>query len=136
MKLTIRKAEKRDFAIVAPIVRAAAISFLNVEYLRGDIAHGCAFVMYDGNNFVGICSLIHDEMWHYDAIKRLYIAKEYRGKACATSLLSYVSNKSNGIVGCTPWIDNGAMRHILEELDFTLQYIFDDKWCYYAKQIG
>ena len=73
----------------------------------------------------------------YVALKRLCILnKKNRGKGIARFAIHSIMQSMHGCkVGCTPWEDNTAMRKILEDEGFRLEYKFDEKWCFYSKEI-
>lgn len=87
------------------------------------------------NKIIAILSLVYDNDYNYFAMKRLCILnKKNCGKGYAREMLAYVSARVNNKIGCTPWIDNNAMRHMLETLGFKLEYIFNEHWCFYSKE--
>lgn len=133
--MEIRLANKNDISKVSLILKSYDISYITIEHFREDVKFNRQFIMTENENIIAILSLVYDNQYNYYAMKRLLVTNEYKGKGYARIMLNYVSQKAQGKVGCTPWTNNAAMRHLLETLNFHLEYIFDNKWCYYVKQV-
>ena len=132
--MEIRRAINADYIKIVRAIRNKGIEYITPAHVKEDISLGRQFVMMDNNKVVAILSLVYDAEYGYFAMKRLCVTnKQNRGKGYAQMMLKHVSAQANGKVGCTPWIDNGAMRHTLEKLGFSLEYVFAEKWCFYSK---
>ena len=132
--MEIRRAINADYIKIVRAIQNKGIEYITPAHVREDIALGRQFVMMDNNKVVAILSLVYDAEFGYFAMKRLCVTnKQNKGKGYAQMMLKHVSAEVNGKVGCTPWVDNGAMRHTLEKLGFSLEYVFAEKWCFYSK---
>ena len=134
--MEIRKADAFDFARIVRCIQNKHISYITPEHVRWDVIFGRQYIMEnDKGKIVAMLSLVWDDSNNYWAMKRLCVPnKRNQGKGYAQEMLKYVSAQVPGEkVGCTPWVDNGAMRHTLEKLGFQLEYIFSEKWCFYSK---
>lgn len=133
--MEIRKAVASDLKKIVNGVRVKGLDYITPMHVREDILKDRQFVLVDNGKIIAILSLVEDHTFHYYAMKRLLILnKKNYGKGYAQALLQYVSTQAPGKVGCTPWVNNGAMRHMLEKLGFSLEYIFEEKWCFYSKK--
>ena len=132
--MEIRKATNNDYIRIVRSIQNKKIDYITPAHVKEDIANNRQFVMVDNEKVVAILSLVYDTNYNYYAMKRLCVMnKKNQGKGFAKAMLAYVSKQTTEKVGCTPWIDNGAMRHTLEKLGFGLEYIFEKKWCFYSK---
>jgi len=132
--MEIRRAVNADYIKIVRAIQNKGIEYITPAHVREDISLGRQFVMVDNNKVIAILSLVWDAEYGYFAMKRLCVTnKQNKGKGYAQMMLKHVSAQANGKVGCTPWIDNGAMRHSLEKLGFSLEYVFAEKWCFYSK---
>lgn len=94
------------------------------------------YVVVEENKLLAILSLVPEKEYGYTAIKRLCILnKKNQGKGIARFALHEIQKVVHGKIGGTPWVDNGATRHLFETEGFTLQYVFNEKWCYYMKEV-
>lgn len=92
------------------------------------------YVVAEGEKILAILSLVEEKEYNYTAIKRLCILnKKNRGKGIARFALHEIQKVVSGRIGATPWTDNAPVRHILETEGFVLQYVFNERWCFYAK---
>lgn len=132
--MIIRRAKSTDFAAINLILKSE-INYITLRHVEEDIKQKRLFVGIEDGNIIAILSLVPEIEYNYTAMKRLLVAEDYKGHGYAQQMINYVSRQVKGKVGCTPWTDNAAMRHMLEKLDFHLEYIFNEKWCYYAKQV-
>ena len=133
--MEIRRAVNADYIKIVRAIQNKHIDYITPAHVREDIALGRQFVMIDNEKVIAILSLVYDADYGYFAMKRLCVTnKKNKGKGYAQMMLSAVSGQASGKVGCTPWADNGAMRHTLEKLGFSLEYIFSEKWCFYSKK--
>ena len=131
----IRKANNNDYIRIVRVIQNKHINYITPAHVKEDIKNNRMFVMIIDEKIVAILSMVFDNDYKYYAMKRLCVLnKKNRGKGYARELLQFVSLQARGKVGCTPWIDNNAMRHILESMGFKLEYIFDECWCFYSKE--
>lgn len=129
-----RKATTDDYIRIVRSIQNKHISFLTPSHVKEDIALDRQYVIEEQGKIIAILSAVYDNDYHYTALKRMCVPnRKNHGKHLATILTKYVSEQIEGKVGCTPWVDNTATRHILESLGFSLEYIFNDVWCFYAK---
>ena len=132
--MEIRRAVNADYIKIVRAIQNKGIEYITPAHVKEDMSLGRQFVMVDNNKVIAILSLVWDAEYGYFAMKRLCVTnKQNKGKGYAQMMLKHVSAQANGKVGCTPWIDNGAMRHSLEKLGFSLEYVFAEKWCFYSK---
>lgn len=132
--MEIRRAKNSDFSAINLILKSD-IDYITPHHIRNDIKEKRLFVGIENGNVIAILSLVPEIEYHYIAMKRLLVAEGYNGKGYAQRMIKYVSEQAQGKVGCTPWVDNAALRHTLEKLNFHLEYIFNEKWCFYVKQV-
>lgn len=132
--MEIRKARQADYIHIVRSIQRKRIDYITPAHVQQDIESEQQFVMVDGVRVIAILSLVYDQEHGYYAMKRLLIPNRKNcGKGYAQMMLRFVSAQAQGKVGCTPWADNLAMRHTLEKLGFSLEYIFSEKWCFYSK---
>ena len=133
--MEIRKANQTDYIHITRSIQNKHIAQITPSLIKSDIQHSRLYVMTENNKIVGSVSFVYDDKYNYYAIKRLCIYnKKNHHKGYAFKLLQFVSKIKVNKIGCTPWEDNYAMKHMLEKLGFSLQYIFDEKWCFYLKE--
>lgn len=133
--MEIRKATASDVIGIIRAIQNKKIDYITPAHVREDVALGRQYVMVENGKVVAMLSLVWDKDYNYYSMKRLLIPnRKNKGKGYAQMMLQFVSMEAHGKVGCTPWIDNGAMRHMLEKLGFSLEYIFATKWCFYSKK--
>lgn len=115
-------------------LRQKKIPYITTTQFLKDVSNNQVYVLFEDNKPVAMCSVIWDSKYNYWAIKRLVcFKKRNNGKGYANLLISYCANIHFSPIGCTPWVDNKPMRHLLEKNGFKLQYIFDTKWCFYRR---
>ena len=132
--MEIRKATANDYIHIVRSIQNKGIEYITPAHIKADIENDRQFVMVNNEKIVAILSLVYDSNYNYYAMKRLCVMnKKNQGKGFAKAMLQFVSEQTTEKVGCTPWADKGAMRHTLEKLGFTLEYIFEKKWCFYSK---
>lgn len=135
--MTIRKATKSDYIRIVRATQNKHLDYLTANHIATDIALARCYVVEENDKAIATCSLVYDKQHNYHAIKRLAIfRKENKGRHIAEQFISYLL-ENGGVekIGCTPWTDNAPMRHILEKMGFSLEYIFAEKWCFYSKKI-
>ena len=134
--MTIRKSTMEDYLSIARSIQNKKLSYITPTLIKQDIQLGRQYVMTnDRNKIIAICSLVYEPNYKYYAIKRLCIPnKKNCGKGYAQAMLEYMIKQPSAKVGCTPWSDNKAMIKMLTRLGFTLEYIFNEKWCFYSKE--
>lgn len=133
--MEIRKANQNDYIHIVRSIQNKHIAYITPSLIKLDIQHSRLYVIIENNIIIGSVSFVYDDKYNYYAIKRLCIYnKKNHHKGYAFKLLQFVSKIKVNKIGCTPWEDNYAMKHMLEKLGFSLQYIFDEKWCFYLKE--
>lgn len=94
------------------------------------------YVVVEGKKILATLSLVEELDYGYTAVKRLCILnKKNYGKGIARFALHEVQRLVSGRIGATPWDDNIAMRKVLESEGFTMKYKFEQKWCFYVKEV-
>lgn len=134
--MTIRKSTEKDYISIVRSIQNKKIGYITPNLIKKDIEMGRQYIMVDDfGKIIAMLSLVYEPNFNYYSMKRLCVPnKKNGGKGYATMMLDYVSHQTTAKVGCTPWADNKAMRQILTKLGFTLEYIFDGKWCFYSKK--
>ena len=131
----IRKATAHDYKKIATALYNKKIPYITAAHSKEDIENNRQYVIEEKGKIIAIVSIVYDAQYNYYAIKRLCVLnKKNNGKGYAFQLLSYCATLSFPKIGCTPWSDNQAMRHMLNKLNFKLEYIFNEKWCFYSKE--
>lgn len=131
----IRKATAHDYKKIALALYNKKIPYITAAHSKEDIKNNRQYVIEEEGKIIAIVSIVYDAQYNYYAIKRLCVLnKKNNGKGYAFQLLSYCAALSFPKIGCTPWSDNQAMRHMLNKLNFKLEYIFNEKWCFYSKE--
>ncbi len=135
VSMEIRKATEADYIKVVRSVQCKKIAYITPSHVRQDIQNEQQFIMVEGTKLIAMLSLVYDPVHKYYAMKRLCVPnKRNQGKGYAVQMIQYVSSLVDGKVGCTPWVDNLAVRHTLEKLGFKYEYTFDEVWCFYSKE--
>lgn len=132
--MKIRLATQTDAYKIRNAVRCKNLLYCTPYQIADDFTNKRLYCVYEGDKVLATFSLVPEPNFKYTAVKRLCILnKKNQGKGIARFALHEVQRMVNGKIGATPWIDNGAVRHILEKEGFTLQYVFNERWCFYAK---
>lgn len=136
--MELRKA--RTVEEVQKIERAVALKKLpyctSAQIASDYYAYDRLYVVTEGEKILATLSLVEESEYGYMAVKRLCILnKKNRGKGIARFALHEIQKKVKGRIGGTPWVDNAPVRHIFETEGFTLQYVFNEKWCFYVKEV-
>lgn len=132
--MIITKAVEADYIHILRAMQNKHIEYISMQQIRIDIYNSCMYKCVDNGKIIAILSVVWDKTYNYYAIKRLCILqKKNRGKDITELFIDYIIGKYSGKIGCTPWVDNSAMRHILEKKGFVLEYIFSEKWCFYSR---
>lgn len=94
------------------------------------------YVVVEREKILATLSLVEEKEYGYTAVKRLCILnKKNCGKGIARFALHEVQKVVKGRIGGTPWVDNAPVRHLFETEGFVLQYVFNEKWCFYMKEV-
>lgn len=135
--MTIRKATNADYIRIVRSIQNKKLDYFSAVHVRADLAAGRCYVAEEQGKLIATASLVYDAEHKYHAIKRLSIFnKKNKGKKLAELMISHLTAECKGAkIGCTPWTDNEAMRHILQKQGFSLEYVFAEKWCFYAKEL-
>ena len=132
--MEIRFAEQKDLRQVMTI--DTNLPYISSFMLQTDLAQKRLLVGIEAGKIIATAALVPETNYDYTAIKRLYIDPSYNGRGYAQQMIEYIiAQYQEEKIGATPWITNGAMRHILEKQDFHLEYVFNDVWCFYSKQV-
>ena len=132
--MKIRLATQTDVYKIRNAVRRKNLLYCTPYQIADDFTNKRLYCVYEGDKVLATLSLVEEPEYGYTAVKRLCILnKKNQGKGIARFALHEIQKVVNGRIGATPWMDNGAVRHILEMEGFVLQYVFNERWCYYAK---
>lgn len=133
--MELRKATRKDIMKVCRAIGYKTnLPYIRVEDAMSDFLHDRIYVVAEGEKVFATVSLVPEPDYGYTAVKRLCILnKKNQGKGIARFALHEIQKMVNGRIGATPWTDNSAVRHILETEGFVLQYVFNERWCFYAK---
>ena len=132
--MIITKAVEADYIHILRAMQNKHIEYISMQQIRTDIYNSYMYKCVDNGKIVAILSVVWDKTYNYYAMKRLCILqKKNRGKGITELFIDFVSKNYFGKIGCTPWVDNSAMRHILEKKGFVLEYVFSEKWCFYSR---
>lgn len=134
--MELRKANHYDFMKVNSAVARKNITFCQTYHIQSDYNKGQLYVVVEGSKVFATISLVEEPNYGYTAIKRLCILnKKNCGKGIARFALQAIQRMVRGRIGATPWKDNIPVRHLFETEGFVLQYIFNEKWCFYVKEV-
>ena len=133
--MELRKATRKDLMKVCRAIGYKTnLPYIRVEDALSDFLHERIYVVAEGEKVFATVSLVPEPDYEYTAVKRLCILnKKNQGKGIARFALHEVQKVVKGRIGGTPWVDNAPVRHLFESEGFTLQYIFNERWCFYAK---
>lgn len=132
----IRLAQNSEAKSISCSIRNKKIDYNTARHVYEDLRNKRLYVLIDNNEkIIASCALVEESNYNYTAIKRLAIfKKENYGKGIASQFIKFFINTVDSSLGCTPWIDNIAMKKLLEKFGFQLQYIFSENHCFYLKQ--
>ena len=134
--MELRKATALDLRKVKVALNRKHIPYCTAEQIEADFNRGGLYVVADGLKVLAITSVVDEPNHGYIALKRGCVLNK---KNCRRGLMHFslkeLSSMLHGTIGATPWVDNVGARHLLESEGFTLRYIFNEKWCFYAKEV-
>ena len=134
--MELRKANELDFIRIHSAVCRKNISFCQHFHITTDFANDRLFAVVENDKVLATISLVEEPEYGYTAVKRLCILnKKNCGKGIARFALREVQKVVKGRIGGTPWVDNAPVRHLFETEGFVLQYVFNEKWCFYMKEV-
>lgn len=133
--MELRKANLYEVRNVARMVSRKHFDYITVNHLVRDYNNNQLYVVVEGEKILAIASLVPEPDYEYIAIKRLCVLNKGNcGKGIGSFAVRELSKVVSGErVGATPWTDNIAMRNLLESEGYQLQYVFNERWCFYAK---
>lgn len=133
--MELRKAQAMDWIrVFNAMSHKEEISFCTPTQVFCDFQAGREYIVVEDGKILATVSLVEEPEYGYTAIKRLCILnKKNQGKGIARFALHEIQKYVQGRIGGTPWIDNYKMCHLFESEGFILQYIFNERWCFYAK---
>ena len=133
--MELRKANLYEVRNVARVVGRKHFDYITVNHLVRDYNNNQLYVVVEGEKVLAIVSLVPEPDYEYIAIKRLCVLNKGNcGKGIGSFAVRELSKVVSGErVGATPWTDNIAMRNLLESEGYHLQYVFNERWCFYAK---
>lgn len=136
--MELRKASRKDLMKVCRAIGYKTnLPYIRVEDAMSDFLHDRLYVVAEGEKVFATVSLVEEPDYGYTAIKRLCILnKRNCGKGLARFALRELQKVVVGKkIGATPWVDNIAMRNLLESEGFAVQYVFQEVWCFYMKEV-
>lgn len=134
--MELRKANKYDFIKINNAVSKKNIPFCRSEQICSDFARERLYAVAEGDKVLATLSVVEEPSYGYTALKRLCILnKKNQGKGIARFALHEIQKVVSGRIGGTPWVDNAPVRHLFETEGFVLQYVFNEKWCFYMKEV-
>jgi len=132
----IREATQHDFAILVKMAQHIKIDYITPQHIQNDIFSKNLYVVVDkNNNIVAFGARVFDAHFQEYCIKRVCVPNaRNRGKGYAQEIIKYltVTRDRTFPLICTPWLDNYAMRHMLEDIGFKLHHVFNTNWCLYT----
>lgn len=132
--MELRKATHKDLMKVIHAIGYKDLPYITKSQENLDYNKKQLYVVADGEKVLACASLVWESQYEYFAVKRLCILNKHNcGKGIARFALRKLQKEVRGRIGGTPWIDNPKMCHLFESEGFTLQYIFNERWCFYAK---
>ena len=133
--MELRKANLYEVRNVARVVGRKHFDYITVNHLVRDYNNNQLYIVVEGEKILAIASLVPEPDYEYIAIKRLCVLNKGNcGKGIGSFAVRELSKVVSGErVGATPWTDNIAMRNLLESEGYQLQYVFNERWCFYAK---
>ena len=133
--MELRKANLYEVQKAARVVSRKHYDYITVNHLVRDYNNNQLYVVVEGEKILAIVSLVPEPDYEYIAIKRLCVLNKGNcGKGIGSFAVRELSKVVSGErVGATPWTDNIAMRNLLESEGYQLQYVFNERWCFYAK---
>ena len=134
--MELRKAEVMDWVRIHNAVCRKHLSFCTPTQIFTDYEMGRLYAVVEGDKVLATVSLVAEPTYGYTAIKRLCILnKKNHGKGIARFALHEIQRMVKGRIGATPWNNNIKMKHLLETEGFHLEYVFNQVWCFYVKEI-
>ena len=134
--MELRKATTMDWVRVFNALCRKDIPFCTPTQVFIDFQNEREYVVAEGDKVLATISIVEEPEYGYTALKRMCILnKKNQGKGIARFALQEVQKVVHGRIGGTPWIDNAKARHLFETEGFHLEYIFNEKWCFYVKEI-
>lgn len=133
--MTIRKATTTDYLRIVRAIQNKRLDYFTPAHVASDIAANRCYVVEENGKAIASCSLVYDATYGYHAVKRLAIfRKENKGRHLTETIFAYmIENSGAAKIGCTPWVDNAPMRHIMDKMGFTLEYIFEKSGAFIQK---
>lgn len=130
----IRIATYEDYKrVVQSLNSGSKLDYITSTQARQDFEQASLYIVEFNQKVMAIFSLVYDEDRKIDYLKRLKVLnKRNLGLGFGTMIVEYVS-QLNQKIAVTPWVDNKRMRNLLERNGFKMEYIFNEKWCYYTK---
>ena len=133
--MEFRRATHSDLMKIIRAIGHKDLSYITKGQENLDYNKKQLYVVAEGDKVLACASLVWESEYEYFAVKRLCILnKRNCGRGIARFALRELQKVVCGRIGATPWIDNIAMRKLLESEGFKLEYKFNGIWCYYWKE--
>lgn len=132
--MEIRLATSADYKRIATALRNKGIDYITPAHARTDIDKAQLYVLTEGDVLIAQCALVYEPAHQYHAIKRLVVYnRRHCGRGVAQQFLTFFCAMSFPALGCTPWVDNLRMQHLLRKNGFEYQYTFLHNYQFYKK---
>lgn len=130
--MNIRIATSADYIHICRSLQNKGIDYITTKQAKNDIDNNRLYIIENNGKIISQCALVPEPNYNYTAIKRMCVYnKKNAGCGIANAFVNYFVSNFYDNLGCTPWEDNGAMRHILEKHGFVYQYTFLENYCFY-----
>lgn len=135
--MELRKPTIEEIGMIERAVARKHLSYCTSAQIAIDFFdHDRLYVVAEGKRVLATLSVVDESEYGYTAVKRLCILnKKNQGKGIARFALHEIQKVVKGRIGGTPWVDNAPVRHLFETEGFVLQYVFNEKWCFYMKEV-
>jgi RimJ/RimL family protein N-acetyltransferase len=132
--MEIRLATSADYKRIATALRNKGIDYITPAHARTDIDKAQLYVLTEGDVLIAQCALVYEPAHQYHAIKRLVVSnRRHCGRGVAQQFLTFFCAMDLPALGCTPWVDNLRMQHLLRKNGFEYQYTFLHNYQFYKK---
>lgn len=133
--MIIRLATKADYKRIAMALFNKKIDYITPAHAKADIENNRLYVMESAGRVIAQCALVYEPNYSYYAIKRLVIYnKKDCGKGIARHFIRHFCSMNLSALGCTPWSNNEAMKHLLSQNGFKYQYTFLNYYEFFVKR--
>lgn len=123
--MKIRLATSADYKRIATALRNKGIDYITPAHARTDIDKAQLYVLTEGDVLIAQCALVYEPAHQYHAIKRLVVYnRRHCGRGVAQQFLTFFCAMNLPALGCTPWVDNLRMQHLLQKMGLNINTPF------------